>query len=182
MVLKLLLQNQMANGIKITVTIQADICDLSAWIKSIAVPFTVEFYGCFEEILTIAFLLWLCAMPNITVLMLPVSGSVTKNSKVINPFEYNGLNYLLTFSCMLSASDYKSPQYSFFTVYINIQDSQRGRRGCRCNRKVMIGKDRVTVLCVAFKVLLMSRLWQGRGKLVLKKNPQTNVCRYFVGT
>lgn len=95
-------------------------------------------------------------MPSVTVLMLPVSGSVTTNSTVINPFKYIGLNYLLTFSCVLSASGYKSPQYGFFTVYINIQDVQRGRRRCGCNRRVMKDKDRVIVLRVAFKVILMS--------------------------
>jgi len=95
-------------------------------------------------------------MPNVTVLILPVSGSVTTNSTVINPFKYVDLNYLLTFSCVLSASDYKSPQYSFFIVYINIQVVQRGRRRCKCSRRVMKDKDRVIVLCVAFKVFLMS--------------------------
>lgn len=94
-------------------------------------------------------------MPSTTVLRLSVSGSVTTNSTVVSPIKYIGLNYLLTFSCILSASDYKYSQYSVFTVYINIQDVQRGGRRCRCNRRIMKEKDRIIILCVAFKVILM---------------------------
>lgn len=138
MVLKLLLKNQMANGIKITVVIKGSMTVINEWMS---VTFLHRWKAslCPLQLNSVVpsrrsdncFLLWLYAMPSITVLMLPVSASVTTNSTVINPFKYIGLNYLLTFSCVLSASDYKSPQYSFFTVYISIQDVQRDRRRCR---------------------------------------------------
>lgn len=44
-----------------------------------------------------------------------------QNSIAINPFKYVGLDYLLTFNLVLSASD-RFSQYSFFTVYINTKD------------------------------------------------------------